>query len=609
MPIDLIEDQVIAGRLRIINKIASGGFGQVYKAWDPQLERVVAVKLLNMGGCIDQEGLDRFLREAKISSALLHKNIVRTYSYGLLNDVTPYLVLEYVEGTSLEQVLNEHDKLAAAQAVEIVLSVLDALDYAHQQGVVHRDIKPANILLTPDLTSIKIADFGLARRYEVDSTLTKTGFVQGTPQFMSPEQISGGVVDGRSDLYAVACMLCLMLSGRLPFTSVTELGFLYEHVHSDPQLPRLPVVLAKAILRALEKNPDARFGTAGEFAENLQRSAANPNSLTETLIAPKPKSRLRLPDAGVLCVVALLMVFGVAMLLRSPEKNAEQSEKTLDFKTRNLLIQRLMYSVNHGYLADAVQALRELRPDPSKPLDTPSRELETAITVLKQRIKNSISDKITAADYDGAKQLAELYCFTDSEPWARAAVWSRVTEIPKHRTESAEKSISYLRQFERPWPKNVQLSYNDMLLVCLFDRIDQKIFDAETQRLADLAAESAVADFSSETFRTAYFQAKTMQAEVVLRRGDPKRASEILDAIVVPIDVCRKRAEIGGFYTVRYDIAEVLAKKGNLKGAYEQVDKLLAVINTQKTMEEFSLSSGAPSTWYKRFKAMAPRSK
>lgn len=314
MQVNLIPDQIVAGRLRIIGEIGMGGFGHVYKAWDQQFERTVALKLVTLGPHADQEFLDRFLREAKISSALLHNNIARTYSYGLLDSVTPYVVLEYVEGKSLGDLLYERGKLAPTQAIEIAIGVLDALQYAHGEGVVHRDIKPENIVVSEDLTKIKIIDFGLARRYDVDSTLTKVGFLQGTPQFMSPEQIRGGLVDGRTDLYAMACMLCLMISGSLPFNGSTDLEYMYMHLNSQPQLPELPVCVAESILRGLAKNRDERFATASEFASELSHFLNGPESLLESVPPSPPNPLYRKKQVLLPVVIVATVCLSVAML-------------------------------------------------------------------------------------------------------------------------------------------------------------------------------------------------------------------------------------------------------------------------------------------------------
>jgi len=274
------------GRYEINELIGEGAMAQVFKAYDPQIGRTLACKILKEERSFDAEYVTRFLREAKAAGSFVHPNIVTVYDVGRYGD-RPYIIIELVDGTPLDEVLRESETLPMTQALTIGVQLAKALDYAHAQGVVHRDIKPSNILLLPDGHTIKIADFGIAHIEEPDTTRhTQVGTVLGTPQYMSPEQVMGQRVDGRSDLFSVGVILYQLFAGRRPFNADTMATLLYQITREEPPplgevAPQVPAGLQHIVNKLLSKQPDRRFQSGGELARALERELRALTELTE----------------------------------------------------------------------------------------------------------------------------------------------------------------------------------------------------------------------------------------------------------------------------------------------------------------------------------------
>lgn len=268
--------RIIHGRFEILGEIGHGGMGVIYRARQISLDRVVAVKMLSANLVDDEEFRERFRQEAQIIARLTHPNIVQVYD---IHDVEAeeggfYIVMEYVEGRSLREVLREAKTLPVESAVAIAEQVADGLAYAHGKGIIHRDIKPDNIMMLDD-ERVKIMDFGIAR-LRGSSINTQTGVCMGTPQFMSPEQAAGKPVDARSDLYSLAVVLYGMVTGELPFTGDSPVAIALKHIHEQPRRPSevnstVPPVLDSIILKAMAKRPQERYRNAEEFRQALSR--------------------------------------------------------------------------------------------------------------------------------------------------------------------------------------------------------------------------------------------------------------------------------------------------------------------------------------------------
>ncbi|HSL12055.1 MAG TPA: Stk1 family PASTA domain-containing Ser/Thr kinase [Actinomycetota bacterium] len=222
------------GRYHVVERIAAGGMGEVFRAHDAVLSREVAIKVLHRSLAGDQAFVERFRREARAAATLNHPNIVAVYDWGSVDGIY-YMVMEYVHGRSVRDLLNAHVKLAPAQAAEVVRQTLQALEHAHAKGIVHRDLKPENVLVTADGV-VKLTDLGLARAF-ADSRATHAGAVTGTVQYLAPEQIRGEPADPRSDLYSLGIVTYELVTGRLPFTGETPMSIAYKHLSDRVPAP------------------------------------------------------------------------------------------------------------------------------------------------------------------------------------------------------------------------------------------------------------------------------------------------------------------------------------------------------------------------------------
>ncbi|MFI8434131.1 protein kinase [Streptomyces sp. NPDC079020] len=268
------------GRYRMTHRLGRGGMAEVYAAEDVRLGRTVAVKLLRSDLAEDPVSKARFTREAQSVAGLNHHAIVAVYDSGedvVGGQTVPYIVMELVEGRTIRDLLLSAEAPPSEQALIIVSGVLEALAYSHQHGIVHRDIKPANVIITHS-GAVKVMDFGIARAlHGAQSTMTQTGMVMGTPQYLSPEQALGKAVDHRSDLYATGCLLYELLALRPPFTGETPLSVVYQHVQDIPVPPSevsdgVPPELDGLVMRSLAKDPDDRFQSAEEMRGLVQYS-------------------------------------------------------------------------------------------------------------------------------------------------------------------------------------------------------------------------------------------------------------------------------------------------------------------------------------------------
>ena len=267
------------GRYRLTRRLGRGGMAEVFAAEDVRLGRTVAVKLLRSDLAEDPVAKARFTREAQSVAGLNHHAIVAVYDSGedfVGGQPVPYIVMELVEGRTIRDLLLNAEAPGSEQALIIVSGVLEALAYSHQHGIVHRDIKPANVIITHN-GAVKVMDFGIARAlHGASTTMTQTGMVMGTPQYLSPEQALGKAVDHRSDLYATGCLLYELLALRPPFIGETPLSVVYQHVQDLPVPPSrisdgaAPPELDGLVMRSLAKEPDDRFQTAEEMRGLVQ---------------------------------------------------------------------------------------------------------------------------------------------------------------------------------------------------------------------------------------------------------------------------------------------------------------------------------------------------
>jgi tRNA A-37 threonylcarbamoyl transferase component Bud32 len=279
---------VLNGRYQLVERIATGGMGEVWRAQDETLHRAVAVKLLKEGYADDRAFLERFRAEATHTAALAHPGVAGVFDYGEV-DGTAYLVMELVDGEPLSSLLQRSAPLPTAQALDIVGQTGLALQAAHDLGVVHRDVKPGNILVRRDGV-VKVTDFGVARAVSAAS-VTQTGFVVGTAAYLSPEQARGEQATPASDVYALGVVAYECLSGRRPFEADGAIGLAMAHASRAPApLPAdVPAVVADFVMRALDKDPAHRQPSAGDFGRTALALAAQ---LGSTAPAPAPATKL-----------------------------------------------------------------------------------------------------------------------------------------------------------------------------------------------------------------------------------------------------------------------------------------------------------------------------
>jgi len=291
LPGDASGGMPMLGRYQIDREIGKGAMGVVYLGRDPKIGRVVAIKTLALGQEFEGDALidarARFFREAETAGRLQHPNIVTIFDAGEEHDLA-YIAMEFLRGQDLTHACGQDRLLPVPTVLSIAARVADALDYAHAHQVVHRDIKPANIMFDSAADAVKVTDFGIARI--TDSSKTRTGVVLGTPSFMSPEQLAGKKVDGRSDLYSLGITVFQLLTGSLPLrgASMTELMHKIASVEAPDvrQLrPELSAAVARVVARAVQKRPEARYQTGRQFAADLRQAmAGDASSLPEAVV-------------------------------------------------------------------------------------------------------------------------------------------------------------------------------------------------------------------------------------------------------------------------------------------------------------------------------------
>ena len=288
---DTLIGRELDGRYTIVEKLGQGGMGSVYRGTQHSVGRDVAIKVVTPSLVSDAIVVKRFLREAKLASRLSHPNAVAVLDFGQTDDGLFFLVMELVEGRTLDAVIARDGPLAAQRLVRIATQICEALDGAHRINIVHRDLKPANVmLLQTGRDLVKVLDFGLAKSLTHDAgatTMTNAGAVLGTPAFLAPELVTGGTVDGRADLYSLGCTLYYCASGALPFVSSSIHELIAMHA-SEPVKPltNVPRGLANVIARLLEKEPERRYQTADEVRDALESALdGDEQSAEPTLVA------------------------------------------------------------------------------------------------------------------------------------------------------------------------------------------------------------------------------------------------------------------------------------------------------------------------------------
>jgi beta-lactam-binding protein with PASTA domain/predicted Ser/Thr protein kinase len=343
----MTQPRLIGGRYELGELLGYGGMAEVHRGRDVRLGRDVAIKVLRADLARDPSFINRFRREAQAAAGLNHPSIVSVYDTGEDpgpdGTTQPFIVMEYVEGRTLRDILKTQGRLPVRRAMEIAADVCGALDFSHRNGIVHRDIKPANVMITP-AGAVKVMDFGIARALADNSaTVTQTANVIGTAQYLSPEQARGEAVDARSDVYSTGCLLYELVTGAPPFQGDSPVAVAYQHVRENAappssRNPEVPPALDSIIMKALAKNQLNRYQSAGEMRTDLQRALANQPVAAEAVMSdadrtqfigrsamppvavrhveeppPPPDDNRRTGLVWLAVVVALLLVIGAAV--------------------------------------------------------------------------------------------------------------------------------------------------------------------------------------------------------------------------------------------------------------------------------------------------------
>lgn len=357
---DPLIGKTIDNKYHILSKLGGGGFGAVYRAEHKMMNRTVALKVLHhhlLDGDARNEFLVRFQREARTSSKIEHPNAITIHDFGIFEN-SPYLVMQYVEGRTLKQVINDHGALSIDRVVAIVEQVSGAIGEAHELGIVHRDLKPDNIILSSAKDGTEraiVLDFGIAKIMTEDSSsqsmqLTQTGTITGTPQYLSPEQARQSEIDGRSDIYSLGIITYEMLTGQVPFTADSVVAVLMKHMSEAP--PRFEDLSKKVNIKseieevvraALEKEPDKRPATVSEFASALANAAGiNPGtpvsfgslikkSDTPATSTPSLKIEVKVPPKkelfGLIATAAVVFLVGSFFVISDDEPGTLEAKE------------------------------------------------------------------------------------------------------------------------------------------------------------------------------------------------------------------------------------------------------------------------------------------
>lgn len=409
------DDPSMLGRLgtyEIRGLIGRGGAGMVMKAFDPALSRFVAIKMLLPHWADNPSARERFAREARAAAAVAHEHVTPIHAVDEFRGV-PFIVMKYVVGGSLEQRLKKEGRLGLAQALRVALQTAQALAAAHEQGLVHRDVKPANILLEPGVERVMVTDFGLARSAQ-DATLTCTGFVAGTPKYMSPEQAKGEPIDGRSDLFGLGCVLYELSAGKPPFDGDNLISILRQvcdvpHKPLREVAPDMPVWLAALVDRLLSKEREERFQSAQQLADALAAELAhlqNPHG-TPTPVRDYMRRTRRLGRRVIIgAVLTLSVALASAWMLFTRSQGDGQALQSPSNTASKLVAENVI----DGQLMDVGKQVRDFEarlqwPDAAYAEDGEPMGIALLLTEMEQSLVAELSELEAASHEVKAKPL------------------------------------------------------------------------------------------------------------------------------------------------------------------------------------------------------------
>ncbi len=414
--------QTFDGKFVILESLGAGGMGEVYKCRQIGVERLVALKLLNLSLADTESSLQRFQREAKILSVLDHRAIARFFLYGVAEDSVPFIAMEYVQGESLRQRLRQLGSIAWRDAVEIAIQVCGALSYAHNKSVIHRDLKPENIILA-DSERVVLIDFGLAKVADPNwDSLTRTGELIGTTNYLSPELCRGYRPDHRSDLYSLGIILYEMIAGSPPFSADHPMGVIYKHAHETaPSLSvtdlSVPAQVNWIIGRCIAKDPDKRYQSADELHSDLQALVSNrlwsivaPSAVSK---APGGSSRTVVAISALVAAASFFLFLGKPEVSKTagnhpqPEGPARQRPQKLslsDNQLRTMSVETLLSQFNRLHANNQQSKSQDLisrwrKAHEKGPSLSPAEQIDVALALAECQS--------SSLDYKGALKTIE----------------------------------------------------------------------------------------------------------------------------------------------------------------------------------------------------------
>lgn len=322
------EDEIVADRFRIVRLIGQGGMGAVYEAEHLLLGRQVAIKIMLAHELLAEQIRQRFLREAQMTTELAHPNIVSTREFGVDSDSHPYLVMDFLPGPPLDQLIKETKTSHPSVYLKLAMQIAQGMGHAHKHKIIHRDLKSSNIIVVgsePSEFTAKIVDFGIAKILSDESALTRTGELVGTPNYMSPEQASGQQADERSDIYSFGCLLYEMCSGSPPFQADSIMGVIFQHVHAPPSQGQIEDNVWILIDRCMAKEPAERYQSFDEVVSDLSLLEQNKRLKKTQPLAVKIQIFAGLLSMGGLACALILVAMNQQYILSTAQKLANQN--------------------------------------------------------------------------------------------------------------------------------------------------------------------------------------------------------------------------------------------------------------------------------------------
>ncbi|HEX3012606.1 MAG TPA: Stk1 family PASTA domain-containing Ser/Thr kinase [Syntrophomonadaceae bacterium] len=419
---------VLGNRYELLEKVGEGGMATVYKARCRILDRIVAIKVLKEELSRDKSFVEKFRVEALAAARISHPNIVNIYDVGQDGEIH-YIVMEYVDGETLKEVIRRQAPLPISKAIDIAVMICDGVHHAHQKGVIHRDIKPHNILIT-DTGMVKVADFGIARAI-TSATITFGGNMVGSVHYISPEQARGEPVNRTTDIYSIGCVLYEMVTGQVPFNAESPITVALKHIHDDVPSPRglnneIPEALEGIILKAMAKVPGHRFATAEEMRNTLLTVHNNGFSAygdrnEKTIVRPLPlderndsslkkKKKIRPMNIAIIAIALLGLLSGAIFMMSGNLFGSEvevPNIKNMDIREANLKLKEVGLKMNviDEQYDDKVEKDKIISQDPSQGQKVKKgREIKVIISKGPELIK---VPNLVGYDLDEAEIMLE----------------------------------------------------------------------------------------------------------------------------------------------------------------------------------------------------------